>query len=129
MTYTININNLPQEKFGDSPELADELADLIVRGIKTATCSAYSSKKDRINIGHKVVVLNSKNKSVCIIETVKIDIIEFNKISEAFAHKEGEGDLSLEFWRKEHKKFFEKMGFFSENMLLFCEEIKVVHIF
>ncbi len=32
--------NYIAESWGDSPELADELGDLIARGIKTATCSA-----------------------------------------------------------------------------------------
>lgn len=29
--------------FGDTPEMADELADLVVKGIKTAACGSLSS--------------------------------------------------------------------------------------
>lgn len=125
----MNIENIPQEQFGDTPELADKLADLIVRGIKTATCSAYDEDKGEVKVGHKVVVLNSKNNPVCVIETTKIDKVPFNKVSDEFAFKEGEGDFSLEFWKKEHERFFSANGGFSENMLLLCEEIKVIHIF
>lgn len=30
--------------FGDSPELADKLLELVVKGIKTATCSTEASR-------------------------------------------------------------------------------------
>lgn len=125
----MNIHDLPHEQFGDSSEQIDRLAQLIVTGIKTATCSAYTPSRDKIEEGHRVVVLNSQNDPVCIVETTKVDLIPFNMISETHAYKEGEGDRSLKYWRKEHKRFFEAEGTFSEDMLLLCEEIKVVHIF
>ncbi|MEW5715140.1 hypothetical protein AB1462_22625 [Pseudomonas sp. SB113] len=31
--------------FGDAPEMADELAELVAKGIKTAACSSFSSFK------------------------------------------------------------------------------------
>lgn len=125
----MNINNIPQEQLGDSPELTDKLAQLIVDGIKTATCSAYTPDKDKIKTGAKTVILNSQNTPVCVIETTKTDVIPFNKITKDFARKEGEGDRSLEYWRAEHKRFFEAEGMFSEDMLLFCETFRVVHVF
>lgn len=125
----MKFENLPQEQFGDSPELADKLADLICRGVKTATCSVYDPERNDVNVGHRVVVLNSDCKPVCVIETVKVDKIPFNKVSKDFAYKEGEGDRSLESWREEHKRFFKKNGYFSEDMMLLCEEIKVIHVF
>ena len=30
-------------QFGDSPELANELADLIIKGIKTASCGSFAT--------------------------------------------------------------------------------------
>jgi uncharacterized protein YhfF len=125
----MNARGFPHEQFGDSPEQIDRLAELIVTGIKTATCSAYSPARDKIKEGHRVVVLNSQNDPVCIVETIKVDVVPFNMISETYAYKEGEGDRSLEYWKKEHKRFFEAERTFSEDMLLLCEEIKVVHIF
>lgn len=125
----MNFNGLQRQKFGDSPELIDKISNLIVAGIKTATCSSYNPDSKPVEVGHRVVVLNSVNQPVCVIETIKVDVIPFNKVSDDFARKEGEGDLSLKFWRKEHKRFFRKQGIFSEDMLLLCEEIKVINAF
>ena len=48
-------------------------------------------------------------------------------MTEAFARKEGEGDLSLEYWQKEHQRFFTE-GHFSEDMELIAEEFEVVEV-
>ena len=55
-----------------------------------------------------------------------------NAVSEEHAYKEGEGDRSLEYWRKVHKEFFtEELKSlnqeFDENMELVCEEFEVVY--
>jgi uncharacterized protein YhfF len=48
------------------------------------------------------------------------------------AAQEGEGDKTLSFWRKVHRKFFtqELKAYnkkFSEEMLVICEEFEVVY--
>lgn len=45
-----------------------------------------------------------------------------------FARKEGEGDLSLEYWQKEHQRFFTSEGHFSEDMELIAEEFEVTEV-
>jgi uncharacterized protein YhfF len=51
----------------------------------------------------------------------------FNKITESFARKEGEGDLSLKHWKKVHKDFFSKRTKdFDEETLIVCEEFKII---
>jgi uncharacterized protein YhfF len=52
-------------------------------------------------------------------------------VTAEFAATEGEGDGSLEYWRKGHTSYFlrecESIGrSFSENMLIACERFKVV---
>jgi uncharacterized protein YhfF len=49
-------------------------------------------------------------------------------VTAEFARKEGEGDLSLAYWRKEHKAFFEREGFYSDRMELVAEEFEVVEV-
>lgn len=49
-------------------------------------------------------------------------------VNEEFARKEGEGDLSLEYWQKEHQRFFIREGHFSEDMELIAEEFEVVEV-
>ena len=38
------------------------------------------------------VILESKGKSVCIIETTKVVVLPFKQVSADHAYKEGEGD-------------------------------------
>ena len=55
-------------------------------------------------------------------------LIRFCDVTEELARKEGEGDLSLDYWRQEHKEFFEREGSFSENMELIAEEFELIEI-
>ena len=119
--------------FGEAP---DKLADLVLRGIKTATCSAYdlylSEQEPLPQAGDYSVILDSKEEAVCIIQTLKVYVTEFHQVSEAHAYKEGEGDRSLEYWRKVHERFLTNelaaVGkAFHENTKVVCEEFEVVY--
>ena len=116
-------------------EAADELADLVLRGIKTATCSAYdlyeAEGEPLPKPGEYSVILDSKDDAVCIIETTRVYIASFSEVTEEHAFKEGEGDRSLEHWRMVHKDFFTKelasIGQpFNESMKLVLEEFQLV---
>ena len=124
------------EGFGDSPALADELGQLIVRGIKTGTCSAlweWEAEKNPIpQIGLISIVLDGQENPMCIIETIEVFVCRFKDVNEEFAYSEGEGDLSLEYWRKAHTNFFSRVlpkfgREFSEDMPLVCERFKVIY--
>lgn len=115
---------------------ADSLADLVVRGVKTATASAHSlyaaEKLELPRVGEYNVILNSKNRAVCVTQTTKVYVLPFNKITEEYAELEGEGDKSLKYWKKVHKEIFTKeletAGLtFSEDMRVICEQFKVVY--
>ena len=85
-------------------------------------------------MGDRSIVKDSENIDRCLIETTKVTVRPFWKVSAAFAFKEGEGDRSLAYWRKVHKKFFTKRlrrreGEFDGNILVVCEEFKVLKIF
>lgn len=124
------------EKFGDTPELADELGQLVVKGIKTGTCSAlWEWEAD----GHFLpqpglvsIVLNSQDQPLCIIEVTEVYVCRFKSVDEEFARAEGQGDLSLPHWREINKNFFSrvlpKIGKeFSEDMPLVCGLFKVIY--
>lgn len=119
--------------FGDS---ADELAELVVKGIKTATSSAYAlyeiDGEPLPETGEYSVILDSHENAVCIIKTTKVYVTSFDKVSETHACKEGEGDRSLEYWREVHERFFtdclREVGLdFSPTMEVVCEEFEVVY--
>ena|SRR5690349_13111461 len=124
------------QSWGDSTEMADELGDLIVRDIKTATCSAlWESEAENTPIpeaGQITVVLNGSGEPICIIETTEVAVRKYNEVDSDFAQAEGEGDFSLDYWREAHKKYFSrtlsKIGKdFSEDMQLVCERFKVIY--
>ena len=118
--------------FGGAP---DKLAELVAKGIKSATCSAlalYEAEKEEIpKAGDYSIILNSKGEAVCIIMTTKVYFSSFCDVTEAHAYKEGEGDRSLDYWRRVHKEFFSEElrsihQEFDETMKLVCEEFQIV---
>ncbi|HMJ30921.1 MAG TPA: ASCH domain-containing protein [Xanthobacteraceae bacterium] len=120
--------NLRSFAFGDSPVLADELLELVLRGVKTATCST----EDEPNLskpGERWIVLDGRGDPRCVIESTEITFRPFNGVGAAFAFEEGEGDRSLAYWRSAHRRYFTRLGKFNEDMMLMCERFRLVEIF
>ena len=124
------------EGWGDSPALADELGALIVQGTKTATCSALWEWEAEGNpipeVGLITIVLDGSGEPLCIVETVQVTVRKYNEVDPDFARQEGEGDLSLNYWREAHRNYFsrvlKKIGKeFSEEMPLVCERFRVIY--
>jgi len=118
-------------QMGDSPELASELAHLIKTGVKTASCGSFTSYQQEASapkVGSFNIILDGQNAPVCVIRLVSMRLVRFCDVTEAFARKEGEGDLSLEYWQREHQRFFTREGYFSEEMELIAEEFEVVEV-
>ncbi len=65
------------DAFGDNPELADELAALVVEGIKTATCGDlwYYEANDvpLPYVGEWWIVLDGRGSPVAVTETMEVD--------------------------------------------------------
>jgi uncharacterized protein YhfF len=111
--------------FGDSPAIADELAALVLSGIKTATCWA-ASEGSLTEVGKQMLMLGGLRLPLAIIETVELAQRRFGEVDAAFAFDEGEGDRSLAYWRHAHRQYFTRKGQFAEDMLLYCERFRVV---
>lgn len=115
---------------------ADKLADLALRGIKTATASGkelYTLENEPLPVaGEYSVLLDGSENPVAILLTTKVEIIPFSKVPAEFAYLEGEGDRSLAYWRKVHEEYFrqvyEEAGIqFHENIDCVCETFTVVY--
>ena len=108
--------------------LADELAELVLRGEKTATASTYELYKleneSLPQAGSFDVILDSQDKAVCIIEITKVSVVPFNEVLAEHAFKEGEGDKSLTYWQQVHQEFFTEC--LAEAGLEFSQETGVV---
>ena len=107
---------------------ADFLADLVLKGEKTATASAYDlyalEDEPLPQEGTFDVILDSQNQAVCIVEITRVSVQSFNQVSAQHAYKEGEGDKSLAYWRQVHEDCFAE--WLREAGLTFIPNSKVV---
>ena len=107
---------------------ADFLADLVLRGEKTATASAYDlyaiDDESLPREGTFDIILDSQNQAVCIIEITKVSVEPFNQVSDDHAFKEGEGDKTLAYWHQVHEDCFAE--WLREAGLTFTPDSKVV---
>ncbi|MEZ8355365.1 ASCH domain-containing protein [Vibrio splendidus] len=115
---------------------ANLCAQLILKGEKQASCGLehwYTHEGEtRPIVGHLQVVTDWDGKPVCIVEITSVSSCKYNEVSAEFAAAEGEGDKTLEWWRKAHWNFFsrecEELKISpSEDMLLMLERFKVVY--
>lgn len=122
--------------FCNNQQDADLLAQLVVEGKKRATCSSlwvYESQDEPLpKVGDHSVVTNWHGTAVCIICATSVNIVAYDQVDERFAAAEGEGDLSLAYWRKAHWDFFTvdlaSIGKApTEKMPLVCERFNVVY--
>lgn len=122
--------------FGDTAELVEQLTGLIISGKKTATCSAlweYEADDDPVpRVGDVCIVVDIEKQPRCIIETTEVAILAFGEVDASHAAAEGEGDLSLQYWRAAHNEFFTRslarIGKEpSGEMPLVCERIHLLY--
>jgi len=122
--------------FGDSEELADELANLVLSGVKRATAGSLWSYEDQgmrePRPGDLSIVTAWSGQPLCIIETQAVDVVPYNEVTAEFAAAEGEGDGSLAYWLESHRRYFKRECAsagrqFDEGMLLACEKFKVIY--
>ena len=103
----------------------DNLIKLVLDGKKKATSSLFSGKEPVI--GEESIIHFDNEKDACIIKIVDYKIIKFNEMTEEFALLEGEGDLSLEYWKKIHYDFFKSIKpDFNEEDQIVIEIFEVV---
>lgn len=116
--------------FGYGAAMADNLAQLVLNGIKTATCCRYQGENVLDEAGLSIV-LDGRAQPVCLIDTYEITVRRYGDIDAAWAKAEGEGDLSLEYWQEAHWQFFSEEGKLehytvSQDMLLLCERFRLL---
>lgn len=122
--------------FCDNEEDANELAELVREGVKRGRTGLYDLYKlddEELPFPYDYSVITDwKGTAQCIIKTIKVTILSFKDVNEKFANIEGEGDKSLDYWRRVHIDAFtrelkEREMEFSEDMLVVFEEFEVVY--
>lgn len=90
--------------------IADSLLGLYLDGSKRAGSGLvrdYEHSNETLpEIGDHWIVLDASGAPRCILETVRVEVRRFDEVPERVAIAEGEGDLSLAYWREAHRKFF-----------------------
>jgi len=124
--------------FGDSPGLAHELAELVLRGPKRATAglveyNARHPEEAPVADGYSVVT-EFDGTPRCVIRTAWLDRRPLHAVDAQFAWDEGEGDRTLADWMDGHRRFFTRelasVGrAFDEQMLVDLERFELLHPF
>lgn len=131
----MNIDNLEKWHFEITESACNYLLDLVLKGKKRATSSAYEGYEDdeeMPKVGELSVITDWDGNPRCVIKTTNIIILPYKDITFDLAKLEGEDD-NLDSWRKNHEHFFKEEGLelgyeFNENMKVIFEEFEVVEI-
>jgi uncharacterized protein YhfF len=123
--------------WGNSAELADEIARLIVSGEKTTTSrlewDREKSGDSLQKIGDKCIVLDANQKPVCITEVADVFILPFNQVDADFVYRYGEGSRDMNFWNQNMWAYYEAecldLGLqAAPDMPMICEVFKLIFI-
>lgn len=124
----------PAWAFGGSPEQADELLDLVLRGLKTATASSlwdYEFEGEELpQVGRLAIILDGDERPRALIQTTSVEIVPFDQVGPEHVVAEAEGDLSVAHWREVHEWFFRENSSsprgFSPDMPVVLERFAVI---
>ena len=121
--------------FCDNQADADHCAALVARGHKRATAPSVAelelSGEPVPRVGDYAIVTDWPGHAIAVIRTVSVEIRRFGEIDEEFARAEGEGDLTLEWWRVAHQRYYEIVLAGSRytvdaDLEIVCESFEVV---
>ena len=121
----------PAGSFGYGEEMGDELGDLVLKGIKRATCGRYLGE-NLLDYAGLAIVLDGRGLPLCLTETYEVTVRQYQDIDEEWAQAEGEGDGSLQYWQEGHWEYFTEEakleGYtISQDMLLKCERFRLIY--
>ena len=114
---------------------ADKLLGLVLSGKKRATSSAlpcYELEGEDIpKAGELSIVTDFAGKPYCVIETTRVTVIPFSRMTFDICSREGEDD-TLASWQEKHRRFFScdarEYGYeFNEDMPVVFEDFEVLY--
>ncbi len=123
--------------YGDSPALSEELLALIRQGRKRAgTSLLWACEADNqpiANAGDIEIVLDHCNEPAFVTRVTDVSVVPHKDVTAEYAATEGEGDGSLEYWRRAHWAFFsrecQRIGREpTEAMPVVCCVFEVTHV-
>jgi len=98
--------------YGDSPDLSEELIELIRSGPKRAgTGLLWAIEHDGESmprVGDVEIVIDHMDEPALLTRITSVEVVAFSAVTSEYAAIEGEGDGSLEYWRGSHWRFFSR---------------------
>lgn len=121
--------------FGATPAHADALLSLVLDGVKTGTASSqwdYDETGDpEPYAGELSIVLDGSGAPRAVLETTSVRTVPFDEVTDEHAHSEGEGDLTLAYWRESHERYWrnhsENPRGFEVDMPIICERFRLIY--
>ncbi|MEO8846575.1 MAG: ASCH domain-containing protein [Kofleriaceae bacterium] len=123
--------------FGDGPEMAAQLAHLVMCGAKRVTmgwnAAAARSGTPVAYVGGVSVVTDGFGYPRIVLRTIDVPVMPFDAVTAADAAGEGEGDLSYADWRESHERYFRAEAVrhdlvFDGTSELSVERFEVLHV-
>lgn len=112
---TLSANSRPKKPFvyagfAGGRKITDSLIRLYRSGKKTAGSGLvkdYETAGDPLpKVGDYWIILDSKDRPQFLMKTLRTEINLFGRIPKSVARAEGEGDLSVAYWKKAHARFY-----------------------
>lgn len=125
------------DHYGDSPELSRSLLAMIRSGQKRAGTGLlwwHEHEGEPLpQVGDIEIVLTHDDKPSLITRVTRVDVLPYRNVSAEYAAIEGEGDGSLDFWRRVHWAYFSRVcasiGMVpTEDMLVVCGVFDLLHV-
>ncbi|NJB71669.1 uncharacterized protein YhfF [Saonia flava] len=121
--------------FCDNEKDANECAKLVMANKKKATSHSLLGLQYRNEalpkLGDFTIMTDWEGKAQCILRTTEVRLKPFFSIDASYAQIEGEGDQSLDYWKKTHWEYYKReLEPFSrvprESMIVVCEKFEKV---
>lgn len=96
--------------FGDNEKDANILAELVQKDIKRATSHSLLGlqlrEEPRPKLDDLFIVTDWAGKAKCLVKTTSVKMVPYFAIHAEHARMEGEGDKSLDYWKKVHWDYY-----------------------
>lgn len=135
-----SIDGLPEElpeawAFGATPAHADELLELVLAGVKTATASSlwdYEHTGEALpEPGLLSIILDGHGEPRALLETVSVEVVPFDEVTDEHAYAEGEDARTLASWREAHERFWrmhsQSPKGFRPDIPVVCEKFRLIY--
>lgn len=103
-------NPFVEASYAGNQKITDELIQLYLTGKKAAGSSLvedFQHAGDPLpKAGNYWIILDSLGQSKCLVKTLKTVIHKFKDVPKEIAIAEGEGDLSLAYWKSAHSQLY-----------------------